>query len=194
MPKKRQTWDLDDWFDPWDEDGGVPDASGYISPDAASDELGHYIIYLKRAQYLSSKQACCLAWWACKAGASGTVARLAKDPTSTGFSRHFDNVALSKETADTFYEAEIPCHVREEASHSLDWAPINLPLDAIEKELQNNADMIQKLNDMVADCHLPKRYTSHPVVQQAPAGVHCIPCSLYVDGVPFSRVDGAIAI
>ena len=45
---------------------------------------------------------------------------------------------------------------------------------------------------MVSSGSLPPVFYEHPVVQGAPDDVVCVPTSIYVDGVPFTRADSSI--
>ena len=151
--------------DPWSSDPWVAqarhgcgsdaeDEESYenISPEDASEQLGNYLVFLKRSGTLSAKQTCVLAFWAAAAGVKGLVESLAVPPDGDHFSRTFDNaVKVDHAGACDRYEALIPCHNRADHSQGAEWVPMALPLDCVRLEVDNDAALPEKLIAAAAD-------------------------------------------
>ena len=193
----------DPWsVDPWesvaragyasDDEEDVPSFDG-ISREEAAEQLGNYIVFLKRSAVLSAKQACVLAFWAKAAGVEGLVEQLAVPPDGDHFSRKFDTAARADvEGSCERYEVTMPCYRRTDHTQSSETVPIVTPLDCVRAEVEANAALPGMLEAVVAARQLPEMYFEHPAVRSAPAGVPVYPYSLYFDGVPITRTDGAL--
>ena len=66
------------------------------------------------------------------------------------------------------------------------------PLEAIDEEIQNTADMQEQLKECIVDGGLPPSYFKHPVKVDAPEGMPVYPGFLYIDGGNFQLTDSCI--
>ena len=98
-PAGARTWDRRNWQQGDRRHQAFEDESDFqyasVTADEAGQELFSYLVLLKLSGVLSAKQACVLAFWAHKSGATGGVKDLALAPdTQSGkFSRRFDRPA-----------------------------------------------------------------------------------------------------
>ncbi len=112
-----------------------------ISESEAAVELFEYIVRLKRMNILSATQACILAFWASKAGATGMVTKLAYKPNSPSghFSRHF-NAVVDRPTDKDFYRMEVPLHSKLDASRNMEMLSVVPPHEAFAEEVLSHPD------------------------------------------------------
>eukprot|EP00969_Alexandrium_andersonii_P204493 9036296-Alexandrium_andersonii.AAC.1 len=97
------------------------------------------LVDLKQAGTLSAKQACVLAFWAVRAGATGMASKLAYKPDTkwTGhFSRHFDSVAGTKVDSLPWYNVPMAQYHRYDASRAFEDMPTLPPHEALAEELK----------------------------------------------------------
>ena len=167
-----------------------------VPADVAGDELAHMIIQLKHDGKLSAKQACILSFWAEKAGAGGFVSKLAMHPEhqSGKYSRKFDEAVGSGLGNCQFYNVRLGRRHRHDASRRFDLVPTIPPHEALAEELRSSQEAGAELARAKAEGELPPRYLNHPAVLGAPAGVDVHPICLYLDAVPYHRMDSALGV
>ena len=162
----------------------------------AEEEFVRMLVDLKWTGVLSARQVCTLAFWASRAGARGSIAKLAERPDAqTGkFARRFDKVIGTKPADVPAYNVPTIRRPRTSASRTLEPIPVILPIEAVEEELEQSLGPVTELREAIAAEELPPFYTQHPLVRDAPPNVDIHPVALYMDGVSFQRQDGVLGI
>ena len=74
-------------------------------------------------------------------------------------------------------------------THGPQWLPVQLPLEALDEGIKQHPDILERCSEIVAGGSFPPVFYEHPVVQGAADDVTCVPMSIFVDGVPFTRAD-----
>ena len=154
------------------------------------------LVQLKLTNVLSARQVCTLAFWASRAGAKGTIAKLAVKPDAqTGkFSKKFDSVVGTKPSDVPAYGVATVRRPRASATRTFEPIPLLLPHEAIGEELGNSPVALSELRQAIEDDELPPFYTEHPMVRDAGPTADIHPAALYMDGVAFQRQDGVLGI
>eukprot|EP00959_Pyramimonas_sp_CCMP1952_P157094 3285076-Pyramimonas_sp.AAC.1 len=86
------------------------DVCANISAEEAGQHFADFVVSLKQSGGISAKTACVLCYWASLGGCVGLAGRLGyrPDAQSGHFSRHFDTVVGSVDSAFEFYELGVP--------------------------------------------------------------------------------------
>ena len=203
---KRSCDERDDDLDPWDdvdrewelrddEFNSDDDRETDITPEKAGVEVADYLVALFRCNKLSAKAVAELCYYALKAGAVGFASTLAFAPghQSGAYSRHVLRKLRDPKWDDRYYNLAIPGTDRFDIGRTVEDLPC-YPLDeALREEMQTEGDNLSCKLAATWE-QLPQSYHNHRVVREAPPGVPVYPISIYVDGVPLTRVDGTVGI
>jgi len=165
-----------------------------VDEETALREAGNMLVYLKVSNRLNAREACTLCFWLSKAGLGGLVRELAVHPKRppSQYSKHFDIVIRRDDPGDTdLYEIQVPLTRRSDAARVVETVPMWTPFEAAEEEIASTLDIEHRLREWIRD-QAPPRYHEHVVVREAAPETPVYPYALYVDGVKFSRTDGAI--
>ena len=69
---------------------------------------------------------------------------------------------------------------------------MNAPHEKLDREMQDNPDLVSELRRKIVTRSFPPAYYEHEVVRNHDGLV--MPCALYLDGAPFSNRDGLVGI
>lgn len=162
----------------------------------AGELLVEMLLGLLYAGNLSAKSVALICFWAGKAGAKGPVAAHGFHPgaQSGHYQRHLDsvlgiNMKVSYIARSTL---AVPQHCKHDFSRTPHKMLLNAPHEKLGIEMQENPEVLAELRRMRASKALPPAYWEHPVVRRSEKPV--LPCVLYLDGAPFSKRDGQLAI
>jgi len=195
----RWEQDLQSWEDGFAVEGAHSDTEHDFDYDAVDQqtalrEAGDMLVQLKVSNRLNAREVCTLCFWLSKAGLGGLVRALSQHPKrpSGQYSKHFDLIVRREDPGDSdLYEIDLPLSRRTDAERVVETTPMFTPFEAVEEEVSNTPGIEQCLCDWIRD-KAPPRYHEHVVVRETRPGVPVYPYALYVDGVKFSRTDGAI--
>ena len=172
------------------------DETAPASKEEAGANLADLLIRLRMSGVLSAKQACVIAWWASQAGAVGPCADFgcAADKNSGFYQRRLDRYLQVGEPGQKFYFLDIPGHDRSLATRCVHRTEVIPPHEALAEEVAKNPGLLQRVQRSEAGTEWSETYKRHPAVTTAPAGEPVLPVALYLDGVPYSKSDGFLAI
>ena len=165
--------------------------------EAPGDALGAYLLELKYKSVLSAKQCCVLAWWAVKGGATGDITeKLAFRPTAPSghYNRKFKSATGAHAHDHRNYVFSTPGYVKTSATRESINLTICPPHESLSEEVDHDPDILSKASDRQRKHLFPPRYDSHPVVTGAPENTIVVPYALYLDGLPYNKVDSLLAI
>lgn len=167
----------------------------FVDEDVAAEEFLTYLVLLKVSGKLSAKQACILAFWACKAGAKGAKKLAVRPDAPSGrFSYEFDNAMGSFPKDLPSYSVDLAKRRRHDNSRSWEPLPFIPPHEAIAKELDSSTEASEQLRYAKEGDELPRIFTENPLVSEAPADVEVHPLAIYMDGVQHNRTDSVLGI
>ena len=184
------TWDIDE-AEPSDS-GDDDDDNEFDEGEHAGNELVETLVSLYFDGKLSAKWVCVICWFASKAGAQGPAARVALKPTAQSgqFARKLDAYLGIDVRKRDLLHVQVPGYTKADVSRSTSSVPVRAPHEEIDKEVQRDPIFFADLDNLVRDSEWGPAYTQHLVVQGSTERV--VPVVLYVDGFPFSQLDGAI--
>ena len=185
----------------WDDEADVEFDYNSVTKEQAGEEFVNFLVELKVKGSLSAKQACCLAWWAGKAGCHGEAINMGRRPDlqSGQYSRHFDKWAECSPRALNAYKVPLGRRVRHDATRVWQPLPMVPPHEALGEELSKSGEADAALRAAIRNGTLPNRYLSHPGVRdhldpEAPKQDLVHPFCLYLDGVKYSRHDTVLGV
>eukprot|EP00969_Alexandrium_andersonii_P290795 12853386-Alexandrium_andersonii.AAC.1 len=105
-----------------DSDEELEDPSGAEAGEVFTELL---LSMLWRGQKMSAKAACCLSYWAARAGAAGPVAAYGYNPTAPSghFQRHIDKVSGMNTKNEEQFMLDVAMHDRHDASRTVHKVP-----------------------------------------------------------------------
>ena len=183
----------------WAEGAGIPsdeEAQPPLTSERAGIEFVDCLVTLFRnRQHLSAKSLAVLCHFAIHMKGKGFANELAMAPGKheSAYSKHVLAKLLEPKWDERYYDLPMPCTDRFDACRAVDMVPA-LPLhESLLDELETSSqDLAAKLAEVK---HLfPPIYHQHPVVRSAPADVPVYAYSIFLDGVPLTRVDGTFGI
>jgi hypothetical protein len=141
----------------------------------------------------SAKIVCVTCFWAKHAGITAQcIADFALKPSSPSghFQRKMDSVLGTRLKPNEMLELQVPCLRKHDLSRSLQAVPVLAPHEIVERELEDNPDLLDTILERSKDGDWHHSYTAHPIVSSACAPV--VGMALYVDGVPFVKKDSVL--
>ena len=181
------------------EDDGSADSEDDVETRAKTDPAlaGEMFVEFALTLYfegkLSAKSLCCLCWWAEQAGAKQEpISKFALSPSASSghFQRKVD-VALDLTTkCDGMLTIPVPGHTKHDMFRTVEHIPVLPPHEVVEKELVQDPDLLDKIEQMSERDDWTRAYKEHAVVNSSDEPV--VPLLLYVDGVPFLKRDSVI--
>ena len=151
------------------------------------------MLYLTRE--LTAKNFCTIAYLCGKAGIEEAVKygyRL--DAPSGHYQRHLNKVLPYASDTTCLYEFSLPgCHKLEQGRAELNFTAIPAH-EALDGLLKQDPSLTLKLQEKVADGHMPDAYMMHPLVLGHAGGDLPVPISIFVDGVQYSNDDSCIGV
>ena len=180
---------LEDFWNPDDSDAEPAE----LSAAEAGDELASLLISLRLKGCISATQCCTLAHWATAAGAAGPCREFALPPGQSGGTcqRKLDVYLRVAEDAPLYAMpvAGFDRGIAERTVHSLKVLP---PHESISAEIAANPALLQELQASPAATWSPA-YERHPLVRKSARGT-VFPLALYMDAVPYTKLDGFLGI
>lgn len=203
--------DLDPWDDPWDVDAyfdaaseadsedlnDMPSFDAPVTPERAGEEFAHHLLHLWHSKLLSSQHICLLAHWASRAGATGFAGKLAYPPgrQSGQYSRHLKDVTQLHQYMDALYQFEAPMFRSCDAMRDVgvfELAPLH---EVVHHEVVENENIYATLREHIRNRTLPPCYFDHPIARaHLDSNKPAVPISIYTDGTPVTRTDGALGL
>ena len=91
------------------------------------------LVRLKGKGTLSARQACVLAFWACRAGAKGPAEQLALPPNrqSGKYSAKYDRVVHADMYGPLDYNLELPAYNKYDSTRETTYVPVQPAFDAL---------------------------------------------------------------
>ena len=170
-----------------------------VTAEEAGEHLADYLLHLNDLGKMNAKVLCIVAYWASKAGAVGTVSRLAFAPgkSSDGaYQRHLDSVLqVESELEGKLYELAIPGHDKFDMSRSSHMVSTMPAHEVLFDEYVEHPELAARLEDMLASDEVPPPYHTHPVVlRHLRSEVPTFPLALYMDGVSCTKAETVLNI
>ena len=144
---------------------------------------------------ISAKTLCLLAWWACKGGLTGFVEDLAYPPgrQSGKYSQKVKKALRFDIHDERLYKLETVCYDKFDRHRSVHHVWVLPPHEALHEQVSNEPSLADRVADSIKGADWADNYLAHPVVTNNPGKV-VHPYALYVDGAPFTKHDGFVAI
>lgn len=175
----------------WDSDaeGGAPTAQ------EAGQHLASLLIKLRLAGTISAQQCCTLAHWASLAGAVGPCAEFALKPgnPSTGHYQRKLDAYLRVDEDPAFYMLPVPQIDKADSAREVQDLETVPPHEALAAEVAADPGLLERAL-RAGPSDWATNFTTHPAVVSAPPGVPVLPVAIYLDGVPFTALDGFLGI
>ena len=175
-------------------DDDLPDLADYSSEDEPPVDpvarLIDYLIMLLMFRKISARDFCTINHWAYLAGiARCKDFKLRPEASSGHFNRKCKKtVGYVPETR--FYKFKYPGAKRTRS------VPLEchafVPHELLEHDAKTDAMLDAELEELIENDEMPPCYTQNPVVQAHGHSEHVLPVGVFVDGVPYSHVDGCI--
>ena len=205
MMRASGSWDTGAWDVPPDEFVFAPGAIDFedqdddwtsMSPAAAGQEFVDMLMDLKTKGRLSARDVCVLSFFATRAGCVGPAKEVAHRPDAqTGhFQRHLDTLFPPSEAMTHQYILQVPAYDKYSLGRTTIPVPV-LPLhEVLHEELCDAQDVATSFRKTVREGKMPPSYTQHRIVRGAVGDEIVWPIALYLDGVPFQKRDGLLAL
>ena len=114
---------------------------------------------------------------------------------STGhFQRHLDTIFPPREILKNQYTIKVPGFDKYKNGRTTIEVPVLPPHEVLHEELGNARDVEMSFRQSVREGKMPTSYTQHRIVMRARDGETVWPLAVYLDGVPFQKRDGLLAI
>ena len=175
-----------------DDEPFNPDECG--PEEAAEFFLEQMVSMMMSGEKTSAKSVCIACFWAAKAGAVHLKPWGLKPGSSSGnFQKHLDRRmgVSTRAVAREKYKLVVPQYHKHDLSRTPHPLLVTPPAEALEKEYVDK-QLASELRGSLATRSWPPNYYEHPVVRSTPEIV--LPCSLYIDGLPFLKRDGMTQI
>ena len=184
-----------DWWESdvhWDDES---DSSRIPDKQEAGRLFADMLLDLRWKGVLSARRLCVLAHYANLSGAQGPCASLAKAPGSpTGhYQRHLDRYLGTSDEDDRLYRMTIPAHDKFDVERTPMETYVVPPHETLEDEIAHNPLLPNMLRQTFDRRELPEAYYAHRVVRESAPGT-VYPCVVYLDGVPFNKLDSLLGI
>ena len=192
----------------WDVPAGFPaDGSDEVEADSDLDEEGindqeaahafvDFLMSLKMRGKLSAKDVCVLCWYGSRCGLAKPGADLAFRPNAPSghYQRHLDSVTEMSSKLKGACMIVVPSFDK----YSMSRCVLNIPMiplhEALQGELEEDPSIETTFNASTPEGDWNKDYFRHPVVRNKDPDEVVYPIALYLDGVPFNRRDGLVAV
>jgi len=184
-----------DWEDVGIDSGESGDSSSDDddtppTPEECGDILIDFLLELLWTNRLSAKSVCTICYWASRAGAT-SVARFSMRPSAPSghFQRKVDRatgVSLKKEK-ERLFNMRVPLHTKYDSSRKTRSVLARLPHEELAQEVEQNPLLLVEGDEYT------EALAAHPVALANP-GVPILPYALYLDGIPFLKKDGMLAV
>eukprot|EP00969_Alexandrium_andersonii_P323140 14277709-Alexandrium_andersonii.AAC.1 len=106
--------------------------------------------------------------------------------------RHLDSVFQLKHGHD-LYECNIPGHMKYDMTRGIHTTLLRPAHESLHKEVAENPDLYDKLDELVNSAEWGEQYSQHPVVV-ASGGPGVFPLALYMDGLPYTKSDSLLGV
>lgn len=199
-PKKRQH--IETYFWERGSDCGDSERSGDSEedreeredPDDAPQKLFDMLSAMYYESKISAMNLCLLAYWATAAGAKG-VEKLAVKPNCrvSSYQKHLDSTLGFNKEDQRLYSLPTAMHRKSDAARTWRDLLCIVPHEALEREMDENAALLEDLPRRVEEETWSEAYRNHPVVRAHEGPRPVVPVALYVDGVSYSNSDTVIA-
>ena len=184
------------WDRPQSEDwDSSDDDTPESNPGRAALELLDIVVGLYTSSQISAANLCILCYYADLCGMSH-AAELAQAPgKSSGNYQRFLNKALGYDhVKKNFYQFKIPgAQYQGEAGRRILSMPIRPPHETADMMMAESQHPELRLREAKEAGRLPEAYYSNPVVQAFP-DEPVYPWGLYLDAVPYSKVDTSLGV
>ena len=174
----------------WDAEQDEPAEPHLATGEEAGDLLINFLLDMHFLGKLSAKSLCVIAWYSSRAGAAGNIGAYGFRPNAPSghFQRHLDKCLGVDMKAQRSWRYTVPVpglhkHDFMRTSHD---TLVTVPHESLHGELASDRSILEKVQSM----SWPSLYWQHPVVRDSPEPV--VPLSLYLDGVPTTKHDGAL--
>ena len=188
----RHSWELEDPEEPFGGDPiGESDSKNEATATTAGEDYVDYMVGLYLCRTLSARDFCVSMFLAGNSGIEEAKPLGFRPDAPTGhYQRHLQTVFPWLQAMDDLYTFSIPTYSKDDLARSTYTFPMLPAHEALERELEQDPTVMEKLHKMIEARDLPDGYFTNPIVQNSATPV--VPLSLFIDGAPYSQSDSVV--
>ena len=171
------------------------DSSSGDDAEVAAENFADILVDMVRRREVSSHRACVLSHYATGGGLIGSARSLVKAPGDKGtghYKRHFER-QVGDESSEFDYIFKVPGH----NIHTRVRGPVTVvgycAHEMLRAEWESDSHDVEFVRRLDRNTFFPQVYWDHPLTD-VEGKCRAVPGSIFIDGVPYSNVDGVVGV